>query len=336
MGVLRVLKVCGRIVWRVCVCSRESHSSCRSGVGSRRGTSDPARPSFVRRIIRVGATAPCDDMPSGRPTRAPGWGGGWCHEPDGSRRRDHATDRRTRRRAHRRCRHLRHRQRLPPHPPVSREELPRARGARELRRHVAHAPLPGHPLRQRPLHLRLPLQAVDRAAHRHRRADPELPRRGDRGERPARPHPLRAPDHPCELVEPGPALDAGGHPRRHRRGAALHHQLPVDVPGLLPPRRGLHARLAGDGALRGSDRPPADLAGRPGLRRQVRHRHRVGRHGGHARSGHRRRLRPRDAAPALAHVLRHRPEQERDRRHVARAGGSRGVDPRDRAPQDPA
>ena len=28
---------------------------------------------------------------------------------------------------------------------------------------------PGHPLRQRPLHLRLPLQAVDRHADRHRR-----------------------------------------------------------------------------------------------------------------------------------------------------------------------
>ena len=42
-------------------------------------------------------------------------------------------------------------------------QLRGARGARELRRHLADAQVPGHPLRQRPVHLRLPLQAVDRA-----------------------------------------------------------------------------------------------------------------------------------------------------------------------------
>ena len=47
---------------------------------------------------------------------------------------------------------------------VSRQELRRARGARELRRNVAHAPVPGHPFRQRPVHVRLPVQAVDRCA----------------------------------------------------------------------------------------------------------------------------------------------------------------------------
>ena len=32
--------------------------------------------------------------------------------------------------------------------------------------------------------------------------------------------------------------------RRRRRGRPLHRRLPVDVPGLFPPLRGLHARLA--------------------------------------------------------------------------------------------
>ena len=41
----------------------------------------------------------------------------------------------------------------------------------------------------------------------------------------------------------------------------LHRQLPVDVPGLLPPFRGLHAGMAGHGRLQGPHRPSAD-AGR--------------------------------------------------------------------------
>ena len=76
------------------------------------------------------------------------------------------------RRPDRRRRHLRDRRRLPPHQAVPRHELRRARGAGELRRHLAHPPLSRHPLRQRPLHLRLSLQAVDRRADRHRRRDP--------------------------------------------------------------------------------------------------------------------------------------------------------------------
>ena len=39
--------------------------------------------------------------------------------------------------------------------------------AGQLRRHLADAPLSRHPLRQRPLHLRLPLQALGRPADRH-------------------------------------------------------------------------------------------------------------------------------------------------------------------------
>ncbi len=49
------------------------------------------------------------------------------------------------------------------------------------------AQISGHPLGQRPLHLRLSLQAVDQRADRDGRGDPELHGRGDRRERP-RPH----------------------------------------------------------------------------------------------------------------------------------------------------
>ena len=41
-----------------------------------------------------------------------------------------------------------------------------------------------HPLRQRPVHVRLPLQAVDERADRLARRDPQVHERGDRGERP--------------------------------------------------------------------------------------------------------------------------------------------------------
>ena len=99
------------------------------------------------------------------------------------------------RRPDRRRRHFRRRRRLSPHQAVPGHELRRARSAGELRRHLAHPPLSRHPLRQRPLHLRLSLQAVDRRADRHRRRDPELHGRGDRRERPRPPHPLPPPHH---------------------------------------------------------------------------------------------------------------------------------------------
>ena len=41
-----------------------------------------------------------------------------------------------------------------------------------------------------------------------------------------------------------PAVVGRGHPRRHRGAAAVHHRLPVDVPGLLQPRQALPAGLA--------------------------------------------------------------------------------------------
>ena len=43
----------------------------------------------------------------------------------------------------------------------------------------------------------------------------------------------------------------------------LHRELPLDVPGLLSPFRGLHAGMEGDGGLQGPHRSSAALAGRP-------------------------------------------------------------------------
>ena len=76
--------------------------------------------------------------------------------------------------ADRRRRNIRRRWRLSPHETVPGNELRRPRIARELWRHVDHAPLSWHPLRQRSLHVRLSLQAVDRHADRDRCGDPGL------------------------------------------------------------------------------------------------------------------------------------------------------------------
>ena len=47
-------------------------------------------------------------------------------------------------------------------------------------------------------------------------------------------------------------------------------------------------------------------------------------------------VRARHDAAALADLFPHRPQRDRARRRAARAGDRRDVDPRDRAPQDPA
>ena len=61
----------------------------------------------------------------------------------------------------------------------------------------------------------------------------------------------------------GPAVDGRGHPRRHRGAAAVHHRLPVDVPGLLQPRQALPARWPGldrfQGRLVHPQNWPADI-----------------------------------------------------------------------------
>ena len=100
------------------------------------------------------------------------------------------------RRADRRGRDIRGRRRLSPDQAVPRHQLRGAGDAGELRRHVVDPQISGHPVRQRPPHLRLPLQAVDQRADRDRGRNPRLHGRSHRGERPRPPHPLSSQDQP--------------------------------------------------------------------------------------------------------------------------------------------
>ena len=124
--------------------------------------------------------------------------------------------------------------------------------------------LPGHPLRQRPVHLRLPLQALDQRADRHRRRDPQVHGRGDRRERPGRAHPL-------------PARDRVGRAGRAKNGAAGRSTPRAPTPARAcasPPdscgcarattgtRKGYTPAVAGHGRVPGHDRAPA-ATGRP-------------------------------------------------------------------------
>ena len=67
----------------------------------------------------------------------------------------------------------------------------------------------------------------------------------------------------------------------------LHRKLPLDVPGLLSPLRGLHARMEGHRSLQGSHRPSADLARRSRFRGQEGRRDRFGCDRSDAGAGHR-------------------------------------------------
>ncbi len=210
--------------------------------------------------------------------------------------------------------------------------------AGELRRHVAHPPLSGHPFRQRPLHLRLSLQAVDEARRSRR--------------------PPRSSSYMGEVIEEN---DLGRHIRyrhqitsaswsstdnlwtieaardRHRRDGALHRELPVDVPGILPAFGGLHAATGtGMEPLQGPDRSPADLAGGSGL-----HGKKVVVIGSGATAA--------TLIPAIAAECGHVTMLQRSPTYfiparnadeladtAARTADRRDVDPRNRAPQDPA
>ena len=151
------------------------------------------------------------------------------------------------RRHYRGRRHLRGGRCLPSDHAMSGDEFRRPRDAEQLWRNLAHAPLSRHPLRQRPAYLRLPVQALDQRADRDRRGDSQLHGRGDRGKRTGPPHPLWAHHFLGALVEPGKSLDHRGRQNRHRRGGSLHREFLLDVPGLLPPRGRLYARVEGDG-----------------------------------------------------------------------------------------
>ena len=183
-------------------------------------------------------------------------------------------------------RHLRRRRRLSSDHAMPGHELRRAGGAEDLWRHLEHAPLSRHPLRQRPAHLRLSLQAVDQRADRDRRRNPQIHGRGDRGERSRPPHPLSA-HH--RFGATGRARKISGPSTRCGRDTgetrALHRELLLDVPGLLPPRRGLYAGVEGHGALQGPDRPSAEMARRSRLQGQARRRDRLRRHRGDADPG---------------------------------------------------
>ena len=198
----------------------------------------------------------------------------------------HSREDRSLRRADRRRRHLRRRRRLPPDAAVPRHQLRRAGGAGELRRHLDDAPLSRHPLGQRPVHLRLSLQALDRRADRHGRRDPDLHGRGDRRERPRPAHPLPAPDLPAQA---GRARTTSGRSRPPAPTPARPVRFTANFlwmcQGYYRHSEGYTPEWEGMADFKGQHRPPADLAGGPRLPRQEGGRHRLGRHGGDADPG---------------------------------------------------
>jgi hypothetical protein len=244
--------------------------------------------------------------------------------------------RRAFRRPDRRRRHLRRRWRLSPDQAVPRHQLCRAGDAGELRRDLDHPSLSRHPIRQRPLHLRLSLQAVDRQADRDRAGDPGLHGRGDRRERSCPSHPLSPSHRSRGLVGRRQSLDHRGRPARQRRAVPHHRGLPVDVPGLLSALGGLHAGMARHGRLQGPDRASPDLAQGPRRQGKEGRGHRLRCDRGHAGAQHRRQRRARHHAAALADLFHSGAQRQRSRRPAAQARGRRGVDPRDRAPPHPA
>ena len=217
------------------------------------------------------------------------------------------------RRRDRRRRHLRGRRRLSPDQAVPRHELRRARSAGKLRRHLAHP-------------------SLSRASAPTATSTPSATASSRGPARRSRPPP-RSCSYMGEVIDEN---DLARHIRyRHqitRRRWSSARQ-PLDHRGARAPTparrvrftanflwmcqgyyrhsRGLHARVAGHGRLQGPDRPPADLARGSRLRRQEGRRHRLGRHGGDADPGDRRRLRARHDAAALADLFPHRPQRDR-------------------------
>ena len=146
-----------------------------------------------------------------------------------------------------------------------------------------------HPLRQRPPHLRLPLQAMDQRADRDRRGNPQLYGRGDRRERPRAAYSLPAPDRRGELVErgqiAGPSRPTRPTPARRCASPRISCGCARAITGI---REGYTPEWDGHGRLQGPHRPPADLAGRSRLRGQEGRRDRLGRDRGDADPGDRR------------------------------------------------
>ena len=147
----------------------------------------------------------------------------------------------------------------------------------------------------------------------------------------------RPPDRLGPLVERGQPLDDRGHAHRHRRGRPLHGELPLDVPGLLPAlARATRPSGTGMESFKGRIVHPQtwpedlDYAGKKVV---------VIGSGATAAT-----LVPAIAdecdhvthAAALADLFQDRPQRRRSRRHAAPVADRRELDPRDRAPQDPA
>ncbi len=159
---------------------------------------------------------------------------------------------------------------------------------------------------------------TDDEVDRRRRLDPRL-RAGDGArERDRAEDPLRPPRRAGRVVDGGVALDGRGRTHRQRRDRAADLRLLLDLHRLLQLRRGLHAGVPGQGALRRHGRPPAALAGGSRLRRQAGRRDRQRRDRGDAGPGDGERGRARDDAAALA--------------HLRRLDAGRGPDRRGRAP----
>ncbi len=267
------------------------------------------------------------------------------HEPDeqhhrASRRHPAPRWRRALRRADRRCRHLRSRCRLPPAGPVPGEVVRRPREVRELRRHVADPQVPGHPLRQRPVHVRLPVQAVDR-----RRRSPRPTRSWRTWARSSR-----------RTTSTATSATATRSPRRSGRATdnlwTVHGTRTDPRAAPAPPSRSprtssgcARATTATRRATRPSGRGwtatrAASCTRRPGRPTSTSRGKQVVVIGSGATAA--------TLVPAIAgecaHVtmLQRSPtyfivaaQRERDRRHAARARHPRGVDARDRPPQDP-
>ena len=176
-----------------------------------------------------------------------------------------------------------------------------------------------------------------RRADRDGRRDPQLHGRGDRGERSRPAHPLSAHRSPRQA---GPASDNLWTIEATRTDTGETVRFTANFlwmcQGYYRHSEGYTPHWDGMETLQGPDRASADLAGGPGLRGQERRRHRLGRHRGDAHPGDRGRLRPRHDAAALADLFQHRPQRDRPRRRAARAADRRDLDPRNRAPQDPA
>ena len=142
---------------------------------------------------------------------------------------------------------VRHRRGLSPAAEMPGQELRHPRGPRLHRRHLGPVSLSRHPLRQRHVHARLFVQAVDRAeGDRRRAAHPELCARDRRRERHRQENPLQSSRQARVVVDAGCALDRGGRAHRGRGGGrdrALHLQFPVHVLGLLQIRGRLYAGI---------------------------------------------------------------------------------------------